>query len=390
MPLAPVLSRASFRRAGGPRPASVLDAGSARLVTSGRIAIALALRAMHIGPGDAVLVPAYHSASMIPPVLWRGATPVFYRVHPDTSIDLDDIASKLNGATKVLMVTSYFGFPQDLSAIRAFCDAHGLLMLEDCAHCFFGEHAGQPVGAFGDYAIASSMKFFPIYEGGCLVSARHDLASVALHSGGLGFEAKAALVTLENAFAHGRLGALHALLRLPLLLKQAAWGLLKKHRPAGAPALAPDSSDSSFNLDPHWIDKRSSLFSRLMLRLVSRRRIVALRRRNYLALQAALHGLPGCRPLFAALPDGACPWVFPLLADDPEGLFQRLQAARVPLVRFGETLWPGVDASVCAVSVELGRRVLAFPCHQELRDEELARMIGAISGALQAPHARAS
>lgn len=384
IPLAPVFSRASLQPAGGARPASVLDARHTRLVTSGRVAIALALRAMQVGAGNAVLVPAYHSASMVPPVLWRGATPVFYRVKPDTSIDLDDIASKLDGTAKVLMVTHYFGFPQDMSTIRAFCDVHNLLLLEDCAHCFFGQHAGQSVGTFGDYAIASSMKFFPIYEGGCLVSARHNLAAIALRSGGLGFEAKAALVALENAFAYGRLGALEALLRLPMRLKQAVWGMIKARRKAAAPALAPDSSDSSFNLDPHWIDKRTSVFSRLMLRLVSQRRIVALRRRNYLTLQAALHGLPGCRPLFATLPDGACPWVFPLLTDDPERLFKRLHAARVPLVRFGETLWPKVDASVCAVSTELGRRVLAFPCHQELRDDELGWMIDEITGALRA------
>jgi dTDP-4-amino-4,6-dideoxygalactose transaminase len=390
IPLAPVLSGASFRGAGLARIASVLDAGAARLVTSGRVAIALALKEMGVGPGDAVLVPAYHSASMIPPVLWRGAAPVFYRVRPDTSVDLDDIAARLTAATKVLMVTNYFGFPQDLAAIRAFCDARGLLMLEDCAHCFFGEHQGRPVGSFGDYAIASTMKFFPIYEGGCLVSARHPLAAVRLRSAGAGFEAKAALAALENSFAFGRLGALQAVLWLPMMLKQAAWKLVKARRGGAAPALAPGSSDSSFSLDPYWIGKRSSLFSRLMLRLVSARRIVALRRQNYARLQAALHGLPDVRPLFASLPDGACPWQFPLLADDPEGLFAVLHAAGVPMVRFGETLWPGVDAGVCAASVELGRRVLAFPCHQELREDELAWMIGQITGALRAGQARAA
>lgn len=390
IPLAPVLSGASFRGAGQPCPRSVLDAGAARLVTSGRVAIALALKEMGIGPGDAVLVPAYHSASMIPPLLWRGAAPVFYRVNFDTSVDLADIASKLTGATKVLMVTNYFGFPQDLAAIRAFCDERGLLMLEDCAHCFFGEHQGRPVGAFGHYAIASTMKFFPIYEGGCLVSAHHTLAAVALRSAGAGFEAKAALAALENGFAYGRLGVLHALLRLPLMLQQAVWKRVKARRTGATPALAPSSSDSSFSLDPHWIDKRCSLFSRWMLKLVPARRIVALRRKNYAALQAALDGLPGVRPLFAMLPDGACPWQFPLLADEPEALFARLYAAGVPMVRFGETLWPGVDASVCANSVALGRRVLAFPCHQELRADELAWMIGEITGALRTRQARAA
>ena len=379
VPLAPVLSRSSFAGGVAAHTASVLDAGPVRQVTSGRIAIALALREMGIGRGDAVLVPAYHSMSMIPPVLACGARAVFYRIGPDAAVDLLDVAAKLDASVKAIMVTSYFGFPQALAQLRAFCDGHGLLLLEDCAHCFFGEHAGRPVGAWGDYAIASSMKFFPVYEGGCLVSARHALSGAPPVSAGLGFEAKAALNALENAFAYGRLPLLGALLWLPLRLKAALWRLVKR---AGAPALAPSSSDSSFEFDPRWLDKRSALFSRLLMKRVSHARIVALRRAHYRHLEQALAGLPGCRPLFPALPDGACPWLFPLLVDEPEPLFARLHAAGVPITRFGATLWPGVDAQVCANSAALSRRVLSFPCHQELRADELAWMSATIRAAL--------
>lgn len=374
VPLAPVLSRSSF--AGGGNAASVLDAGAVRQVTSGRIAIALALREMGIKAGDGVLVPGYHSMSMIPPVLACGARPVFYKVGMDAAVDLLDVAAKLDPSVKAIMVTSYFGFPQALAQLRAFCDGHGLLLLEDCAHCFFGEHAGKPVGSWGDYAIASSMKFFPIYEGGCLVSARHALAGAQPVSAGLGFEAKAALNALENSFAYGRLPLVRALLWLPMRLKALLWSRRKP-----GPALAPSSSDSSYEFDPRWLDKRSSLFSRLVMKHASHTRIVALRRAHYLQLEQALAGLPGCRPLHASLPAGACPWLFPLLVDDPEPLFARLHAAGVPMTRFAETLWPGAD---CANSAHLSRHVLAFPCHQELRADELAWMTATICEALAA------
>jgi len=378
--LAPVLSRATFGAPRLPRPPSVLDAGPARLVTSGRIAIANALREMGIGAGDAVLVPAYHSLSMLPPVLACGARPVFYKVGMDTAIDLADAAAKLDPSVKAIMVTSYFGFPQALERVRAFCDRHQLLMLEDCAHCFFGERAGKPVGSWGDYAIASSMKFFPIYEGGCLVSARHPIAPAAPLPAGAGFEAKAGLNALEQAFACGRLPLLHALLWLPLRLKDAWRGMARKD----GPALAPSSSDSSVEFDPRWLDRRSSWFSRTVLRRASHARIVALRRAHYRQLDQALAGLPGCRPLFGALPDGACPWVFPLLVDDPEPLFARLHAAGVPMTRFAQSLWPGVDDRVCANSAALSRQVLSFPCHQELLPAELAWMIATIRTELRA------
>ncbi len=379
VPLAPVLSGDGFGAA--PTP-SVLGAGPARMVTSGRIAIANALREMRVGPGDAVLVPAYHSLSMIPPVLACGAVPVFYKVGPDTAVDLADIAARLTPAVKVLMVTSYFGFPQALKVLRAFCDQHGLLLLEDCAHCFFGSHEGRAVGSWGDYAIASSMKFFPIYEGGCLVSARHALVAPAPTGAGAGFEIKAALNALENSFAYGRLPLLHALLWVPLRIKEALWN---RRAPApGAAPLAPSSSDSSVEFDPRWLDKRSSWFSRIVLRRSDHARIVERRRAHYGRLERALSGVSGCRPLFATLPEGACPWMFPLWVDQPEALFERLLAAGVPVTRFAQSLWPGVDETVCANSAALSRQVLAFPCHQALRADEVTWLGVAIAAAARA------
>jgi dTDP-4-amino-4,6-dideoxygalactose transaminase len=389
IPSVPVLSLGTFTGRGATLPA-LDDAPAAQPVTSGRIAIGMALRALGVGPGDKVLVPAYHSPSMIPPVHWRGAEVVFYRIHPDTTADLDDVAGKLGPGVKAVMATHFFGFPQDLRALRALCDAHGAALIEDCAHCFFGERDGVAVGASGDFAIGSSMKFFPIFEGGCLVSYRHALPA-ALQGGGRGFEAKAALGALEASFARGRLPVLRAAMALPLRLKTALWNWSKaraKARGASpgagtAPALAPSSSDSSFDFDPRWVDKRSSWFSRAVLRRAGRARLVEVRRRNYLELERALAGAPGWQPLFSALPAGACPWVFPLLADHPEALFDRLRAVGVPMVRFGASLWPGVDASVCANSAALGRRLFGLPVHQELREGERAWLAATVRRALE-------
>jgi hypothetical protein len=76
--------------------------------------------------------------------------------------------------------------------------------------------------------------------------------------------------------------------------------------------------------------------------------------------------------------------VFPLLCDEPHMLFRQLKQAGVPVIRFGEYLWPGVDATVCEHSVDLSRRVLQFPCHQELRDGEIDWMIAQVRAATNA------
>ena len=169
-------------------------------------------------------------------------------------------------------------------------------------------------------------------------------------------------------------------LTLPSLLDGADSRMVTSGRVAIG--LAPSSSDSSFTFDPRWADKRSSWFSRTVMRRAARSRIVGRRRRHYQTLQQALTGAPGWRPLFETLADGACPWVFPLLAERPEALCDALQAAGVPMVRFGATLWPGIDDSVCANSMMLGRQLVALPCHQELSVRELAWLAATVRQAL--------
>jgi dTDP-4-amino-4,6-dideoxygalactose transaminase len=378
----PVLSLASFR-GGGVRPPSVLDAGPAIQVTSGRVALAMALRAAGAGPGDIVLVPAWHSQSMVPPVEWCGARAVFYRLLPDTSPDLDDIALKAGPSCKAIMATHFFGFPRDLAGLRQLCDERNIALVEDCAHAFFG-----PVGTFGDYVAASSMKFFPTYEGGCLVSGRRALARVET-GGGAGFEVKAALAALERSFEHGRLAGLRAALWAPMRLKDAAWRRFKS-RNGGTVQLAPSSSDSSCRLDAQWIGKRSALFSRAVVKFASHARIAARRREHFAVLGQALDGIAGCQPLFAGLPDGVIPWMYPVLVDNADAAARALGAAGLPVTRFGYPQWPGLDPAACPIAARLARHVLAFPCHQELTAHELARLADGARAVLQQQGRRAA
>ena len=136
IPTLPILSLQSFAVPQGEHVPSVLDFPLVKFVTSGRVAIALALQQMKIGKDDKVLLPAYHCGAMVEPIIWVGATPVFYKIHRDTSVDLEDVRSRLDSSTKLLLVAHYFGFPQAMAKIRNFCDEHRIFLLEDCAHSF--------------------------------------------------------------------------------------------------------------------------------------------------------------------------------------------------------------------------------------------------------------
>ncbi|MCC6531357.1 MAG: DegT/DnrJ/EryC1/StrS aminotransferase family protein [Burkholderiales bacterium] len=372
-----VLTAGMFRTPSDPVPASFLDVGCSKFVSSGSMAIRLCLTHAAIGAGDTVLLPAYHCISMVEPVVWRGATPRFYRIHDDTSIDLADVRSKLDRSARALIVPHYFGFAQDAGRIREFCDRHGLIYVEDCAHAFFGSHADRPLGAFGDYAIASPWKFFPTFDGGLLASSRIDLDDARLAGPGAYYHCKAALNALEYAFDYGRLGALKIALSLPLRAKSYLWRNVKTVDPE-VPSPNTQSPDSAGEQCSRWHAQAMSWPSRLTIALAATASIAARRRRNYQKLEAALRGSSGCRALFSGLPDAVVPQVFPLLVDDPDRVFPQLKHAGVPIIRFGEFLWPGVDERTCPQTMDLSRRVLQFPCHQDLRPEELDWMIATI------------
>ena len=116
------------------------------------------------------------------------------------------------------------------------------------------------------------------------------------------------------------------------------------------------------------VSTKMSLSSWLITRLASKSRNTQSRRRNYTRLLAELGNLP----------DGVVPQVFPLVFDAPERAFPLLKQAGVPIIRFGEYLWEGMDLATCPVSAELSRGVFQFPCHQELSESELEWMIGRI------------
>jgi perosamine synthetase len=375
VPRAPVLCLSAVGMSRQTLP-SVLDAAQVQYVSNCRSAIALCLQTLGIGAGHEVLLPAYHCIAIVEPVVWTGAKPVFYKVSESTAIDLDDISAKLSKNTKVLLVVHYFGFPQDMPKIRRFCDEHGILLLEDCAHCLFGGVGGKPMGWYSDYAVASLVKFFPIIDGGCIASFRHPLHVVVTRPTGLRFELKVLVNGLEKAGEFGRLPLLFALAYLPLRGINAFRSLQRSRAsPEVATQVRQQDPYAMPAFDPATVDKRMSKASALTMRLVSTVRLVRRRRENFLALLDAMGDVAGARPLFSCLPDDVAPYVFPLVVDEPEKIFPALKHRGVPVIRFAEYLWREMDPKTCAVTLNYSRRVFQFPCHQELTAGELRWMI---------------
>ena len=102
-PITPILDfRAVTGRSGSPLP-MLLDAARPILTTSGRAALALAFEQLTIGPGDEVLLPAYHCTAMTGPIRALGATPVSYRLRRDLTIDAAEVAARVGPRTRCVL-----------------------------------------------------------------------------------------------------------------------------------------------------------------------------------------------------------------------------------------------------------------------------------------------
>ncbi len=355
---------------------SILGVKNARFTTSGRASIALALEHAKITTGDEVLIPAYHCEAMVAPARWRGAKAVFYRINPDTSIQLNDIAAKITPKTRAIIVTHYFGFEQQLQAIRELCTKHSIALIEDCAHALFGMSSGQAIGTTGDYAIASCMKFLPIYEGGLICSTTQDISNIQLSPSSIIFQIKSAINCLETSVFYNRLGFFGLFFKTLFEIKDKLWIYIKSLNPERQNTqFGPSSSEGGFGLDEVWIHKTMSGFSGWLIRNAKLGYVAERRRQNYQTIHASLAALPNCHPLFPKLPEHTVPWVFPLYVDHPEKYFFSLKMQGVPVWRFGEFLDSGVTEDVCPVSVEYSQHIFQFPCHQSLSPGEIDWML---------------
>jgi len=147
-------------------------------VASGGYAMATALRAVGVKPGDPVLSNAFTLAPVPGAIAAVGAKPVFVGVTEALTIDLDDLEAKLNEA-KVLLLSHMRGHICDMDRLMAMCDAAGVRVIEDCAHTMGAAWKGTPSGRHGAVGCYSCQTYKHVNsgEGGFLVTDDADIAA---------------------------------------------------------------------------------------------------------------------------------------------------------------------------------------------------------------------
>ncbi len=151
-------------------------------VASGGYALACALRAVEVRPGDEVLTNAFTLAPVPGAIASVGAVPVFVGVDEGLTIDLDDLEAKATGRAKVLMLSHMRGHLADMDRLMAVCDAAGIVVIEDCAHTMGARWNGRLSGTDGVVGCYSTQTYKHLNsgEGGFLITDDAEVAARAI------------------------------------------------------------------------------------------------------------------------------------------------------------------------------------------------------------------
>ena len=186
-------------------------------VSNGSAALDIAVKALHIGKDDEVIMPAFTIISPAQSVVKEGGIPVLVDSDPLTwNMDATQVEAKITAKTKAIIVVHIYGLPVDMDPILALCKKYKLKLIEDAAEMHGQTYKGKMCGSFGDISIFS---FYPnkqitTGEGGMIVCDDEAIAERCKKLRNLAFEPN------ERRFVHHELGWNYRMTNL-----QAALGL---------------------------------------------------------------------------------------------------------------------------------------------------------------------
>lgn len=311
------------------------EAAHAVGVGTGTDAIAIALRALNIGPGDEVITSPLSAAYSALAIMMTGARPVFADIDPDR-LTLDPVAaeSAITPRTAAILPVHLYGQPADMIAIARVAGRHGLAVVEDCCQAHFATCAGRPVGSLGT---AAAYSFYPtknlgaLGDGGAIVTNDPALAARAarLRNGGQ-----------TNRYEHGEFGVNSRLDEMQAAILRARLPLM-----------------------PKWTAARRRLAARYRAALASARR---------------LNVPPEFDP-------GHVYHLFPVLSASRDALRAHLEADGIetlihyPIPIPHQPALASQSPAECPVATRVCREVLSLPLHPALDDQAIDEVAEAVA-----------
>jgi dTDP-4-amino-4,6-dideoxygalactose transaminase len=148
------------------------------LMANGTVTMEVAFKALGIGWGDEVIIPALTFAATAYAPMAAGAVPVIVDVEPRTwTIDPDLVESAITDRTRAIVPVHLGHQMADMDRLAEIAGRHDLAIVEDCAHAPGQEWRGRGAGCIGDFGSFShqSSKILTSGEGGTLLTSDGEL-----------------------------------------------------------------------------------------------------------------------------------------------------------------------------------------------------------------------
>ena len=260
---------------------------------SARTALKYGLMLIGVKPGSVILIPDYLCNVVWYPLLQLGLKvntyPVLDNMSPNWFL-LEEIQRR--EPAWALLMTHYFGQPQNIKQFQDFCSRHNLLLVEDNAHGYGGSLAGKPLGSFGHIGISSPRKILGTPSGGTLYG-------VSILPSGLNQNMKSFPAYLPVPLIRT---ALHSMPKVRRIVKRWAY----KGNNWDNPRLYRESVQPDYGIDwfSHW-------------RIASTDwKAIAVRRRGAWLAWAQFVQRKGLRSVFSEVHPESCPWAMPAFTSD--------------------------------------------------------------------------
>lgn len=123
-------------------------------LSAGTAALHMAVKLAGVKPGDKVFCSDMTFDATVNPVVYEGGVPVFIDTEYDTW-NMDPVALEkafeLYPEVKVVVVAHLYGVPGKIDEIKAICEKHHAVIIEDAAESLGATYKGKQTGTFGDY-----------------------------------------------------------------------------------------------------------------------------------------------------------------------------------------------------------------------------------------------
>lgn len=151
---------------------STFGSGHAQLVSSGTAALTLALSALGIGAGDEVIMPTFTFVASFEAVISVGAIPVLTDIDETLTLNPKAVEAAITPRTRAIMPVHMCGSMAQLDELKAICEKHNLILLEDACQAIGGKYKGKSLGTIGHAGTFSFdfVKIITCAEGGAVLT----------------------------------------------------------------------------------------------------------------------------------------------------------------------------------------------------------------------------